>query len=145
MLNYRGKGVATLEGRDGNMVPVGVRKTADGNYVINTASIPKDQIATYYHNKYDQTNGEANFVSTQFLKLREIRLEYSFPKKLLAKTKVISNLSLAFYGNNLYCWSKFPGWDPEALTMRGSSVIPGFEIMQMPTTAQFGGSLNITF
>lgn len=145
VLNYRGKGVATLEGRDGSLVPVGVRKTSDGNYVINTQAIPKDQIATYYHNKYDQTNAEANFVSTQFLKLREIRLEYAFPKKLLAKTKVISNLSLAFYGNNLYCWSKFPGWDPEALTMRGSSVIPGFEILQMPTTAQFGASLNITF
>ena len=145
VLNYRGKGVATLKGRDGSLVPVGVRKTSDGNYVINTQAIPKDQIATYYHNKYDQTNAEANFVSTQFLKLREIRLEYAFPKKLLAKTKVISNLSLAFYGNNLYCWSKFPGWDPEALTMRGSSVIPGFEILQMPTTAQFGASLNITF
>ena len=145
VLNYRGKGVATLEGRDGNLVPVGVRKTSDGNYVINTTAIPKEQIATYYHNKYDNTNAEANFVSTQFLKLREVRVEYAFPKKLLAKTKVISNLSLAFYGNNLYCWSKFPGWDPEALTMRGSSVIPGFEILQMPTTAQFGASLNITF
>ena len=145
VLNYRGKGVATLEGRDGSLVPVGVRQTADGNYVINTSAIPKEQISTYYHNKYDNTNAEANFVSTQFLKLREIRVEYAFPKKLLAKTKVISNLSLAFYGNNLYCWSKFPGWDPEALTMRGSSVIPGFEILQMPTTAQFGASLNITF
>ena len=145
VLNYRGKGVATLEGRDGSLVPVGVRKTSDGNYVINTSAIPKEQIATYYHNKYDNTNAEANFVSTQFLKLREVRVEYAFPKKLLAKTKVISNLSLAFYGNNLYCWSKFPGWDPEALTMRGSSVIPGFEILQMPTTAQFGASLNITF
>ena len=123
----------------------GVRQTADGNYVINTEKINPENIATYYGCLYEQTNAEANFVSTQFLKLREIRIEYKFPKKLLAKTKVISDLSLAAYGNNLYCWSKFPGWDPEALTMRGSSVIPGFEILQMPTTAQFGASLNITF
>lgn len=145
VLNYRGKGTATLAGRNGELVPVGVRETGDGNYVINTAAIPKAEIATYYHNKYDNTNCEANFVSTQFLKLREIRLEYAFPKKLLAKTKFLSGASIAFFGNNLWCWSDFPAWDPEAVTMRGSAVIPGFEILQMPTTAQFGGSINLTF
>jgi len=145
VLNYRGKGINTLEGREGGLVPVGVRETGDGNYVINTTAIDPANIATYYHNKYDQTNAEAHFVSTQFLKLREIRLEYALPKKLLAKTKFLSQASLAVYGNNLWCWTDFPAWDPEAVTMRGSAVIPGFEIMQMPTTAQFGATLNLVF
>ena len=145
VLNYRGKGINTLAGRDGEMVPVGVRLTEDGNYVINTMPISKENIATYYHNKYDQTNGEANFVSTQFLKLREVRVEYSFPKKWMAKTKILSDASISVFGNNLYCWSNFPAWDPEGVTMRGSAVIPGFEIMQMPSTAQFGATLNLVF
>jgi len=145
VLNYRGKGTATLEGRDGTLVPMGVRETPDGNYVINTQPITKENIATYYHNKYDQTNGEANFVSTQFLKLREVRLEYALPGKLLAKTKVLSKASISVYANNLWCWTDFPGFDPEAVTMRGSAVIPGFEILQMPTTAQFGATLNLVF
>ena len=145
VLNYRGKGVNTLAGRDGEMVPVGVRLTDDGNYVINEMPISKENIATYYHNKYDQTNGEANFVSTQFLKLREVRIEYSFPKKLMAKTRILSEASVSVYGNNLYCWSQFPAWDPEGVTMRGSAVIPGFEILQMPSTAQFGATLNLVF
>lgn len=145
VLNYRGKGIATLEGREGGMVPVGVRQTADGNYVINTAAIDPANIATYYHNKYDQTNAEANFVSTQFLKLREVRIEYSFPKKWMAKTKILSAASVSVYGNNLYCWSDFPAWDPEGVTMRGSAVIPGFDILQMPSTAQFGATLNLVF
>jgi len=145
VLNYRGKGVKTLEGREGGLVPVGVRKTDDGNYVINTMEISPENIATYYHNKYDQTNGEANFVSTQFLKLREVRIEYAIPKKLLAKTRILSEASISVYGNNLYCWTDFPAWDPEAVTMRGSAVIPGFEILQMPTTAQFGATLNLVF
>lgn len=145
VLNYRGKGTATLAGRDGTLVPVGVRETGDGNYVINTEAIPAENISTYYHNKYDQSNGEANFVSTQFLKLREVRLEYTLPKKLLAKTKVLSGASVSVYGNNLWCWTDFPGWDPEAVTMRGSAVIPGFDILQMPTTAQFGATINLTF
>ena len=145
VLNYRGKGTATLAGRDGTLVPMGVRETGDGNYVINTTAIPAKEISTYYHNKYDQSNGEANFVSTQYLKLREVRLEYALPKKLLAKTKILSAASVAVYGNNLWCWSDFPGWDPEAVTMRGSAVIPGFDILQMPTTAQFGATINLTF
>ena len=145
VLNYRGKGTATLEGREGGLVPVGVRETGDGNYVINTIAIDPANINTYYHNKYDQTNGEANFVSTQFLKLREIRLEYAIPKRVLARTKVISQASVSMYGNNLWCWTKFPGFDPEGVTMRGSAVVPGFEILQMPSAAQFGATLNLTF
>lgn len=145
VMNYRGKSPLTLEGREGGLVPVGVRQTEDGNYVINDMEIDPANISTFYHNKYDQTNAEAHFVSTQFLKLREIRLEYALPKKLLAKTKFLSEASISVYGNNLYCWTDFPAWDPEAVTMRGSAVIPGFEIMQMPTTAQFGATLNLVF
>ena len=145
VLNYRGKGIDTINGREGGLIPVGVRETPDGNFVINTDPIAKENIGTYYHCLYDQTNAEANFVSTQFLKLREVRLEYAFPKKLLAKTKAISDLSISLYGNNLYCWSEFPGFDPEGVTMRGSAVVPGFEILQMPSSAQFGATLSITF
>ena len=145
VLNYRGKGKATLPGREDGLVPVGVKETADGNYVINTDAVPASNIATYYGCLYEQTNAEAHFVSTQFLKLREVRIEYTFPKRLLAKTKFISDLSLAAYGNNLYCWTPFPGFDPEGVTMRGSAVVPGFEILQMPSAAQFGATLNIVF
>ena len=145
VLNYRGKGTETLKGREGGLVPIGVRKTADGNYVINADAIDPANIATYYHNKYDGTNAEAHFKSTEFLKLREVRLEYSLPRKLLAKTKFLSEASISVYGNNLWCWSDFPAWDPEAVTMRGSAVIPGFEILQMPTTAQFGATVSLVF
>lgn len=144
-MNNRGKSKATLEGREGDYVPAGVVILDDGNYAINEKVLQKANVSHYYSNLYSQTNAEASFVSTQFLKLREVRLEYSLPKKLLAKTKFISQASVAVYGNNLWCWSDFPAWDPEAVTMRGSAVIPGFEIMQMPTTAQFGATLNLTF
>ena len=145
VINYRGKSKATLVGREGGYVAPGVRETADGNYVINTTAFTKDGISTWYMNYYDMTNAEVNFVSTQFLKLREVRLEWQVPKKWLARTKVISGMTVSAYGNNLWCWSKFPGWDPEGVTMRGSAVVPGFEILQMPSTAQFGGSINLTF
>lgn len=145
VLNYRGKGVNTLAGREGGLVPVGVIENLDGTYTINTSAVAKENIASYYHCYYDNTNAEANFVSTQFIKLREVRLEYKLPKKLFANTKAITGASFAVYGNNLYCWSEFPGWDPEGVTMRGSSVVPGFEMLQMPSTAQFGATVNLVF
>lgn len=145
VLNYRGKGTATLAGREGGMIADGVVLLDDGNYKVNDYAIPRSEISEYYHSAYSNTNAEANFVSTQFLKLREARVEYSFPKKLLAKTKVVRGLSVALYGNNLVCWSKFPGWDPEGVSMRGSAIIPGFEILQMPSGAQYGANLKITF
>lgn len=145
VLNYRGKGTGTLTGREGGMIAEGVVLMDDGNYKINDYAIPRNEISEYYHSAFSNTNAEANFVSTQFLKLREARIEYSFPKKLLARTRVIRGLSVAIYGNNLFCWSEFPGWDPEGVSMRGSAIIPGFEILQMPSGAQYGANLKITF
>jgi hypothetical protein len=145
VLNYRGKGTATLEGREGGLKPQGVIELADGNYKICDITHDRNSIQAYYQAKYDRGCTEANFVSTSFLKLREVRLEYSFPRKLLAKSKVIQNLSIAVFGNNLFCWSKFPGFDPEAVSMRGSALSPGFDLLQMPGTATYGGSISITF
>lgn len=145
VLNYRGKGTATLEGREGGFTPTGVIQLADGNYKICDVTHDANSIQSYYQAKYDRACTEANFVSTSYLKLREVRLEYSFPKKLLAKTKVIQGLSIALFGNNLYCWSKFPGFDPEAVSMRGAALTPGFDLLQMPGTATYGGSISITF
>ena len=145
VLNYRGKGTATLEGREGGLTPKGVIELPDGNYKICDVTHTSESIQSYYQAKYDRGCTEANFVSTSFLKLRELRLEYSFPRKLLAKTKVIQNLSIAVFGNNLCCWSKFPGFDPEAVSMRGAALSPGFDLLQMPGTATYGGSISITF
>ncbi len=145
VLNYRGKGTATLEGREGGFKPTGVIEMPDGNYKICDVTHDKNSIQSYYQAKYDRGCTEANFVSTSFLKLRELRVEYSFPRKLLAKTKVIQNLSVAIFGNNLACISKFPGFDPEAVSMRGAALSPGFDLLQMPGTATYGGSISITF
>lgn len=145
VMNYRGKGVATLEGREGGLVPEGVMLMADGNYKICDYEHTSSTIKTYYRVKYARECTESNFVETSFLKLREVRVEYSFPKKLLAKTKVIQGLTVAVFGNNLYCWTKFPGFDPEAVSMRGAALTPGFEILQMPGTAVYGGSISIKF
>ena len=84
-------------------------------------------------------------MSNQYLRLREVRLEYSLPKKALLRVKFLSSASFAVFGNNLYTWSDFPGFDPTAVTMRGNALSPGFEMLQMPGTAQYGASVRLGF
>ena len=143
LLGSRGKGTVSLPGRYDGLVLNGVNQLPDGNYVRNTYRTA--DITEYYGLAYAFQNAEQNFVSTQFLKLRELRLDYEFPKKWLSKTRIIKGLVLSVYGRDLFCWSDFPGWDPEGAFMRGESIVPGFEIAQMPGTRAFGGSIKITF
>lgn len=145
VLNQRGKGVATLPGREGGLVPQGVVEVGDGNYRVFTEAIPKEGISSYYGTLYDRQCAEANFVSTEYLRLKEVRLEYSLPKRLLSKTKVINGVSFAVFGNNLFTWTKFPGFDPTATSIRGHALSPGFDLLQMPGTAQYGASIKLTY
>ena len=145
ILNARGKGVATLEGRETGLVPTGVVELVDGNYKVFTGEISTDGVRSYYGALYSRNCAEANFVSTEYLRLREVRLEYRLPKRLLSKTKVINGVSIAVFGNNLYTWSDFPGFDPTATSLRGKALAPGFELLQMPGTAQYGASIKLTY
>ena len=145
VLNARGKGVATLPGREGGLVPNGVQELPDGNYKVYTEAIPKEDISLYYGALYDRSCAEANFVSTEYLRLKEVRLEYSLPKKLLSKVKVLNGVSFAVFGNNLYTWTAFPGFDPTATSIRGHALSPGFDLLQMPGSAQYGASIKLTY
>ena len=127
------------------MVPTGVVELVDGNYKVFTGEISTDGVRSYYGALYSRNCAEANFVSTEYLRLREVRLEYRLPKRLLSKTKVINGVSIAVFGNNLYTWSDFPGFDPTATSLRGKALAPGFELLQMPGTAQYGASIKLTY
>ena len=145
VMNSRGKGKATLAGRDGQMQPDGVILMDNGNYKIFNDKVSIEDLPSYYYNKYARECTEANFVSNQYLRLREVRIEYSLPKKVLSRVKFLNNVTFSVFGNNLYTWSDFPGFDPTSATMSGNALSPGFEIVQMPGTAVYGASIRIGY
>ena len=145
VMNSRGKGTATLPGRDGEMVPEGVVLLDNGNYRIFNEKLKISDVPTYYYNKYARECTEANFVSNQYLRLREVRIEYSLTKKVLSREKFLNDVTFAVFGNNLYTWSDFPGFDPTSASMWGNALSPGFEVCQMPGTAQYGASVRIAY
>ena len=144
MLGYQGKIKATLPGRYDGLIHKGVNQNADGTYSINktvTASIE-----SYYNLRvFNRDNVVNNTFSTSFLEMKDIRLEYSLPKKIAAKTKVLQGASIAFFATNLFCWTNWPQFDPEIATMNGSEITKGFETAAFPMTRTYGVNLKLQF
>ena len=89
-------------------------------------------------------NVETNSFSATYVKLREARVEFNLPRKLLSVTP-FTKASIAFYGRNLLCISHYPMFDPETVALNGSALVPGIETGSLPTTRSFGANINISF
>lgn len=82
-----------------------------------------------------------------FLKLREISLSFSMPKSVLDNSP-FGSIVLTLSGQNVwfraYGFPEGANFDPEVLST-GVGNARGFELMNVPTSKQWGGSLRLTF
>ena len=78
-----------------------------------------------------------------FLKLTNITLGYSFPKKLITKLG-LSKLRLYATGYNLATWTPYSGFDPEVSNMR-SPLTPGVDFGAYPRSRSFIFGVNVAF
>jgi hypothetical protein len=141
-MTEQGKLKHTLRGRETNMIiGEGVVDDGTGHFVPNTKEV---LIADYYADYYRRANVEANSFDASYLKLREARLEYSLPKNLLTKT-FIRQATVGVYGRDLLMWTDFPIFDPETAALNGSTLIPGVEMGQLPSTRTMGINLTLKF
>lgn len=111
--------------------PNDIQITANQHYWIN-GGVFQDEMRVY-----DGT----------FLKLREISLSYQLPSSLLENTPFGSMSFTASAQNIWFNAFGFPpgaNFDPEVLSL-GVGNGRGFELMNVPTAKQFGGSLRVTF
>jgi TonB-linked SusC/RagA family outer membrane protein len=141
-MTEQGKLKHTLKGREENyIIGEGVVDDGTGHYVTNTKKVlPADYYADYYR----RANVEANSFDASYIKLREARLEYSLPKKLLTKT-FIRQASVGVYGRDLLLFTDFPIFDPETAALNGSTLIPGVEMGQLPSTRTMGVNITLKF
>ncbi len=123
------------------MVAPGVVDAGNGSYVPNTKLVT---VEAYYKETYRIANVETNSFDASYLKLREVRLEYSLPKSILTKTP-FEKASVALYGRNLLMITSFPMFDPEAAALNGGTITPGVETGQLPSTRTTGINLTLSF
>jgi hypothetical protein len=79
-----------------------------------------------------------------FLRLNTLTLGYSLPESLI---KRIHLSSLRFYvtAYNVFCITKYSGYDPEVSTMRRTNLTPGVDYSAYPKSRQFVIGLNLNF
>ena len=106
--------------------------------VKNTKVLGAETYGAYHYDR----NDEQNVFSTDYFKLREVRLGYTIPSKF---TGPIKQLRLSAFGRNLAIWGEANRhFDPEYLQMAGSNA-QGIEGGYIPSTRSFGFSLSFNF
>lgn len=101
-------------------------------------------IAAYYDMEVGDTYIHSWAVEDgSYLKLSNITLGYTFPRKWLVKAG-ISSLRLYATANNLWTWTKYSGFDPEVSTM-GNGLTPGVDFGAYPRSHSYVFGINLTF
>jgi hypothetical protein len=80
-----------------------------------------------------------------FLRISNLTIGYSLPESLLNKTRAISKLRIYATVNNLYTFTKYTGYDPEANTRRSTPYTPGVDYAAYPRSRFFLAGVNVTF
>lgn len=141
-MTEQGKLEHTLRGREENyIIGDGVVANANGQYVTNTKKvIPVDYFTEYYR----RANVEANSFDASYLKLREVRLDYTLPIKAFGKS-FIKQAVFGVYGRDLLMLMSFPIFDPETAALNGNVLLPGVEMGQLPSTRTMGVNITLKF
>lgn len=141
VLMEEGKLKKTLPGRYGGIVGEGVVENEDGTYSKNRQLA---ETRDYYFAHFQRDNLESNTFLTDFIKLREMRLDYTLPKDISQRLRV-QNAVLGVYGRDLFVFTKWPAFDPEFGSLTGDGIQKGAEIAQFPSTRTFGLNLSFAF
>ncbi len=143
----------TYNDRQPFIIPNSVIKIDDGagniTYVENT--IPIAGSSNNLNLYYDQTYGGGRFerafmFDKSFIKLRDLILSYSIPKKLTSRIRV-TKADISLIGRNLLLWTPSDNTfvDPEVTTFGNDLAADFGEYGATPATRSFTASLRITF
>ena len=79
-----------------------------------------------------------------FLRLQSVTLGYTLPETLTQKVH-LRRVRIYATGTNLFCLTKYSGYDPEVDTRRATPLTPGVDYSAYPKSIGFVAGLNLTF
>ena len=79
-----------------------------------------------------------------FLRLQTVTLGYTLPAKLLEKVS-LSKVRFYVTGTNLFCLTKYSGYDPEVDTRRSTPLTPGVDYSAYPKSIGVVAGVNLVF
>ena len=140
--------VVTDDATSGGVAPDGVFLDSDGNMVENL-SLPVGQRKRlrgrdYYWWTFNRGNEAVGMYDATYLKLRELKLGYTFPNAMTRKLG-IDQLRISLVGRNLLLWTENPHFDPETFSFNSNSIVPGVEDMSTPSSRSYGVNVGFKF
>ena len=111
------------------------RWTGEGS----TNSYPR--VTSVDNNKNLQTPSDFYVHDASYLRLKNLTLGYTVPKSLTQKAK-ISKLRIYFSGENLFTFTKYPGYEPE---IGGGVFSRGVDLGLYPQARSVIGGISVTF
>ena len=79
-----------------------------------------------------------------FLRLQSLTVGYTLPEDLTKKVH-LRRTRVYVTGTNLFCLTKYSGYDPEVDTRRATPLTPGVDYSAYPKSIGFVAGLNLTF
>jgi hypothetical protein len=153
LMQFTGNGVVTLyNDRNPFIIPNSVVASTDANgkvtYSENTTPLKliDSSYQTYFNDYGWGQGGEAYLVDRTFVKIRNITLSYSLPRKWV-KSLYLSDLSLSAFVNNPFVWTAKDNYyiDPESSTT-GTDLAGNFgELYVNPSSRVYGLNVSIKF
>ena len=79
-----------------------------------------------------------------FLRLQSLTIGYTLPEKITEKA-YLSKVRFYVTGTNLFCLTKYSGYDPEVDTRRTTPLTPGVDYSAYPKSIGFVAGVNLAF
>jgi TonB-linked SusC/RagA family outer membrane protein len=114
-------------------------------YSTHTGALTPDQARNYWGAVQGETNAKTDLFlyDASFVKLRQVTVGYTFPRKMLTKTP-FQNVTLSFVARNLaILYKDVPNIDPESSYQNGNG--QGLDYFGFPATRSYGFDLKVQF
>ncbi len=143
-LQNNGLVAETLLNREGTFIDrEGVIANADGT--VRDNDVPVASAEHFWNALNDNSVAEPFVFDASFVKLREVALNYSFPRNLLGNS-FIQNLVIGLEARNVaLLYSVIPHIDPESNLFGSGADGWGIERSNIPSTRSIGVNLRATF
>ncbi|WP_290540712.1 SusC/RagA family TonB-linked outer membrane protein [Alistipes sp.] len=146
MMQLSGTAAKTVkDGKRENFVLKGVVND-NGNLVENTKEITvQDYWSAITSRSGNLGISEANLYDATNVRLRNIAIAYSLPKRLLARTKIFQSIKVGFSVTNVcMIYSAMDGVDPESIFATSTNAT-GFEYGALPTSRSYVFNISLGF